>query len=136
MMVARTMQVRYMVLISKISESGGLSKLSRAWLPITQKLEPHSRNSSSDSIVLLSPLPPPWAPLDNTAHKRKVPLHYNMRVSCNARPPCVACIIIIFRICTFRFLIFFFFFLSHTLMTYKHTCALFIFRMRCGERRS
>lgn len=67
MMVASTIHVRYMVLISNISESGGLSKLSIAWFPITQKLDPQSRNSSSDSIVLLSPLPPPWAPLDNTA---------------------------------------------------------------------
>lgn len=66
MIVASTMHVRYMVLISNISESGGRSKLSMAWLPITQKFEPHNRNSSSDSIELLSPFPPPWAPLDNT----------------------------------------------------------------------
>lgn len=71
MIVASTMHMRYMVLISNISESGGLSKLSMAWFPITQKFEPHSRNSSSDSIVLLSPRPPPCPPLDNTAHKQK-----------------------------------------------------------------
>lgn len=74
MMVASTMHVRYMVLISKISESGGLSRLSMAWLPITQKLAPHNRSSSSDSIVLLSllVLPPPWAPLDSTAERHKI----------------------------------------------------------------
>lgn len=77
MMVANTMHMRYMVLISNISESGGLSRLSSAWFPITQKFEPHNRNSSSDSIELLSPLPPPWAPLDNTVHKRAVPLYVN-----------------------------------------------------------
>jgi len=77
MMVASTMHVRYMVLISNISESGGLSRLSMAWFPITQKFEPHNRNSSSDSIVLLSPRPPPWAPLDNTAYKRIIPLGEN-----------------------------------------------------------
>lgn len=90
MMVASTMHVRYMVLISNISESGGLSKLSIAWLPITQKFEPHNRNSSSDSIVLLSPLPPPWAPLDNTAHTQtESPVtRYNMmRLTFYARPP-------------------------------------------------
>lgn len=71
MIVASTMHMRYMVLISNISESGGLSRLSMAWFPITQKFEPHSRNSSSDSIVLLSPKPPPCPPLDNTARKQK-----------------------------------------------------------------
>jgi hypothetical protein len=98
------MHVRYMVLISNISESGGLSKLSRAWFPITQKLEPHSRNSSSDSIVLLSPLPPPWAPLDNTAHKTESPV--TLYAFYFMQDPLAA---IIFRICTFRFLFFFLF---------------------------
>lgn len=81
MMVAKTMHVRYMVLISNISESGGLSKLSIAWFPITQKFDPHKRNSSSDSIVLLSPIPPPWPPLDNTwrAQKKKVSWVYHAK---------------------------------------------------------